>query len=154
MRVVSIQEKHYNQLVLLGKEALAESRLSNRTFSHDRALAFIKWSHTADDYDATAFIAEADDGEVVGVLAIEAIPYFFCKGRRAVETFFYVKPSWRMSKAMIELASHAERWAKAVDADSMMLGVSGALDYKKVEGVYNKLGYETVGCLTVKEFAP
>ncbi len=154
MRVVSIQEKHYNQLALLGKEALTESRYASKEYSHDRAVAFIKWSHTADDYDTTAFVAEADDGEVIGVLAIEAIPYFFCKGRRAVETFFYVKPSWRMSKAMLELVSHAERWAKAVNADSMMLGVSGALDYKKVESAYNKLGYETVGCFTVKEFTP
>lgn len=151
MRVVSIQEKHYTQLALLGKEACLESRYKDKEYSYDRTYSFAKWSHDADDYDATAFVAEADDGEVIGVLAIEAIPYYFCKGRRATETFFYVKPSWRMSRAVQELVTHAERWAKAVDADSIMLGVSGALDYKKVETVYHKLGYETVGALTVKE---
>jgi predicted GNAT superfamily acetyltransferase len=63
----------------------------------------------------------------------------------------YVTPTRRGGIAARMLIDAFERWARDKGAARVLLGITTGVRTDATETFYNKLGYNTVGVLTIKE---
>jgi GNAT superfamily N-acetyltransferase len=91
--------------------------------------------------------ADTCHGFVIGSLA----DYGFADARFAYDRLLYVAPTMRGSVAARMLIGAFETWARDNGAQRVLLGVTTGVHTERTEQFYNKLGYATVGRLTMKE---
>lgn len=89
--------------------------------------------------------------KVIGFIAGSLARYGFYPGAYAHDRMLYVTPTARGSVAARMLIRSFEEWAKQHDADYVLMGVTTGIHTERTEKFYNKLGYATVGRLTMKE---
>lgn len=125
----------------------AESVYSEHEF--DDAVLIESYNDLLRMSNSTVLLAVMDDGEVIGMIGGTVMPYLYRKGAMAQELFFYVKPSWRMTKASMLLQTAFELWAKQ-RADYIYANVSASHDVHKVARFYMKCGYDMKGYMLEK----
>lgn len=86
-------------------------------------------------------------GFMIGSLA----EYGFSDACFAYDRLLYVAPTMRGSVAARMLITAFETWARGRGAQRVLLGVTTGVHTERTEQLYNKLGYDTVGRLTMKE---
>lgn len=108
-----------------------------------------------------AYIAREDPNRFVNVVMYDntccgfmmgaMAPIAFIDGWYAFERMLYVSPEKRGSVAASLLVGAFEQWARDRDALYILLGTTTGVRPERTERFYNKMGYNTVGVLTMKE---
>lgn len=91
-----------------------------------------------------------------GVLAFDGVqPIGFCfgrvrtfalmRGRLAASTFIYVLPAYRGTRVFLRMLERLEQWATAIDADGVLVGMSGGVNCRRMDKLFDILGYEQIG---------
>lgn len=88
---------------------------------------------------------------VTGFLIGSIAPYGFSHETFAYDRLVYVTPNKRGTYAARMLIRAFEHWAKHKRARHVMMGTTTGINTDAVERLYNKLGFRTVGKLTMKE---
>lgn len=91
--------------------------------------------------------ADTCHGYMIGSLA----DYGFSDATFAYDRLLYVAPTMRGSVAARMLITAFETWAREHGAQRVLLGITTGVHTERTEQFYNKLGYATVGRLTMKE---
>ena len=86
-----------------------------------------------------------------GFLVASAAPLGFHDATFVYDRMVYVTPNKRGSIIARMLIESLEEWANEIGASRIMLGITTGVRTKATERFYNKLGYATVGTLTMKE---
>lgn len=151
-RTITIAEPNNNQLIdgcLRAIDMWKESKTYNHMkmdLDHVIEFAYNIRAHP-DHFLRVALCDDTVIGFFVGSLAYHG----FYPGAYAHDRMLYVTPSMRGSIAARMLIDSFEEWAKQHDADYVLLGVTTGIRTERTENFYNKLGYKTVGRLTMKE---
>lgn len=90
-------------------------------------------------------------GEVIGFMFAERAPYGFHDSQFAYDRLLYVTPDRRGGATARMLIEALEQWCKEHDVARILLGVTTGIHSERTVQLYNKLGYVTVGTLTMKE---
>jgi hypothetical protein len=69
--------------------------------------------------DTLPLVAINDDEELVGILCVELVPFFFNKKKSYITDLMFISKG-----AGIQLLKEMKVWAEAVDADRIMMAVS------------------------------
>lgn len=102
--------------------------------------------------DPFSFVHVAVDGDnVIGFFVGSVAEYGFHDSRFAYDRLLFVSPTARGSVAARMLIKAFEEWAHESGATRILLGITTGVHTERTEKFYNKLGYSTVGVLTMKE---
>lgn len=91
------------------------------------------------------------DGKVIGFFVGSVAPHGFLDQVFAFDRLVYVDPKRRGTLAARALIDSFETWARNMKASRILLGVTTGIRTDATVRFYNKLGYNTVGALTMKE---
>ena len=91
------------------------------------------------------------DNDVIGFMICERAPYGFTDKEFAFDRLLYVAQDKRGGVAARTLINAFETWCSSHNIVRIMLGVTTGLRTEQTEKLYNKLGYDTVGVVTMKE---
>ena len=137
------------EAVRLGADMWAESPVY-RHMKQDVA-KLIEFAYTMRADDNSFFMVALHHGEVIGFMLGSLAAHGFHTDLFAYDRFVYVSPTRRGSTAASTLITAFEQWAKDNGAARVLLGVTTGTHTDATEKLYNKLGYVTVGVLTMKE---
>lgn len=98
-------------------------------------------------FEVAVDAADTCHGYMIGSLA----DYGFSDAMFAYDRLLYVTQNMRGSVAARMLITAFETWARYHGAQRVLLGVTTGVHTERTEQFYNKLGYATVGRLTMKE---
>lgn len=90
-------------------------------------------------------------GEAIGFLIGSLAAHGFHDDTFAYDRMVYVTPTRRGGAAARMLVTAFEQWAISKGAARVLLGITTGTRTDATEAFYNKLGYNTVGVLTMKE---
>ena len=69
--------------------------------------------------DCLPLVALDDDGEIIGILCVELVPFFFNSKRSYITDLMFISKG-----AGIQLLNELKKWAEAVRADKIIMAVS------------------------------
>lgn len=151
--VIAIRVPDDDQLlaaVRLG-EAMWDESPVYRLVSRDTD-KMIEFAYIARADDRTFFqVAVNGDQHVCGFLVGSIAPYGFHDSVFAFDRLVYVEPDMRGTGVVNALIRAFEAWAWDHGAARIVLGTTTGVNTYATEHLYNKLGYETVGKLMMKE---
>jgi GNAT superfamily N-acetyltransferase len=103
--------------------------------------------------DAETFFHVAVDrmNRTCGFLIGSIAPYGFHTDKFAYDRLVYVAPDARGLTAARALILSFEAWAREHGAARILLGITTGAHTEQIERFYNKMGYASVGRLTMKE---
>ena len=102
--------------------------------------------------DANSFFEVAVyKGKVIGFLIGSLAAHGFHTDTFAYDRLVYVAPDMRGGMAARILITAFEQWARDKGAARVLLGITTGTRTDATETFYNKMGYRTVGALTMKE---
>lgn len=111
----------------------------------------IEFAYNARASRHSFFRVAVREDQVVGFFIGEVAPYGFHDSVFAYDRLLFVTPDRRGGVAARMLIDAFERWAKDKGAERILLGITTGTRTDATEKFYNKLGYDTVGVLTMKE---
>ena len=111
----------------------------------------IEFAYNARASDHSFFNVVTVDNSCYGFMIGERAPYGFHDSEFAYDRLLYVTPTRRGSVAARMLIQAFEDWCKLHGVGRIMLGVTTGVHAAQTEKFYNKLGYQTIGTLTMKE---
>jgi len=101
--------------------------------------------------DMAIFYKEDEQGEIVGVLmGIVAAPWF-TSDKEMSEIMFWVREDYRKSRLAFELIKVMEEWAITAGAKKIIMAAASGYETKRVEKLYNWLGYQSNAIQCCKE---
>lgn len=148
--IESPSDEEIMQAAVLGADMVAESpTYRNLETSKEQMFKFGYMARGRDDM----FCKVAIDitGEVVGFIVAGSAPYGFGEGKYVYDRLVYVKPERRAGIVAKKMIVALEEWAREVGAIRVVLGITTGIHPERTTALYNALGYETVGALTMKE---
>lgn len=152
IRVVEPDDKALLDGVRLALDMWSEaSTYRSLPVSVDKVIEFA-YTMRADPHSFVGVALDRDDmchGFLVGSLA----DYGFTDARYAYDRMVYVAQHRRGGIAARMLIEAFERWALDRGAVHVLLGITTGVHTERTEAFYNKLGYATIGRLTMKEIA-
>ncbi len=137
-----------SQCISIGKELHAESQYSTIQYSPQRVTDELA---KLDGINSELFLAEDMNNEIVGFIYLCSSKCFFADVRIATDLGLYVKPWYRRTIVPIKLVLAAETWAKNINAQSLVLGVTAPKDPEKVTRFFEKLSFTRWGLFVRKE---
>lgn len=161
-----IDYKCLPQILDLGQAMHDESpRYKGSIFNYDKAFGLCERLVESDrGFIAVAFIDKAkvasEDilggptetmSEIIGMIGGIISEDYFGDSLTACDLLMYVKPEHRGGMTAIRLAKAYEAWAKNYGVRQIQLGVSTGLEAEKTRALYNNLGFQDAGYLTLKE---
>jgi len=138
--------------VRLANDFIAESPTYRHLAPLDIAKV-IEFAYTCRANDNEFVNVAVCDGTVIGFFMGSITSYGFDTATFAYDRMLYVTPDRRGGAAARMLIDAFERWATDKGAIRILLGITTGLHTDATEKFYNKLGYNTVGKLTMKEIA-
>ena len=111
----------------------------------------IEFAYTMRADDSSFFMVALRGTEAVGFLIGSLAAHGFHTDMFAYDRLVYVTPDRRGSTVARTLITAFEQWAKDKGAARVLLGVTTGTHTDATARFYNKLGYDTVGVLTMKE---
>lgn len=149
LEVVEPDDKQLLAAVTLGAAMWAESSVYN---GMERDVAkMIEFAYNARANAASFFNVAVRDDEVIGFIIGERAPYGFHDTEFAYDRLIYVSRDRRGGVAARTLINAFEKWCKQHNVSRILLGVTTGVHAAQTERLYNKLGYTTVGTVTMKE---
>lgn len=135
--------------VRLGADMWSDSPV----YSHmEQSVAkMIEFAYHARASEQDFFMVALRRGEVIGFLIGSLAAHGFHSDMFAYDRLVYVMPDRRGGIAARILVNAFERWANDNGAARVLLGITTGTHTQATERFYNKLGYSTVGVLTMKE---
>lgn len=121
-----------------------ESRFRNRKLDEAKTLGAID-AVLANPAQACILLAQASNGEAVGILAGHAQEYFFCEGVIVQDRCFYVKPEFRGTSAAVKLLIAFRKWAELRKAGELCINMSVAIDVARFNKLMVHLGFKYCG---------
>lgn len=100
--------------------------------------------------DVVLCVIVEEGAEIVGFLCGIVADHYFADARYATNLSLYVAPEHRGSAAAALLIVRFEREAAERGANEVMLAASSGIEPERTVNLYNAMGYQTVGGLTVK----
>jgi len=99
------------------------------------------------DQPATKFlkIAEDDKTGIYGMYVGEIIDYYFGNALVSVDYLFYIRPEKRGGLAASALIKEFEKWSFKNGVVEVLPMSSTNINQKLVQGLYERLGYQTIG---------
>ena len=97
-----------------------------------------------------SFVAEAEDGQIVGVIAGFDACMLFTRALRITDTMFYVAPKARRTGAGQALLEAFEGLGRERGAFESQMVVTSKIGEDKVRRTYEAAGYEVVGFVVRK----
>lgn len=128
----------------LGKLMQEEGAFKNRNWNPQRLLALL------DSPTTYCAFYSLDDQYIGGILGM-ITPQYFGDDLMARDLAIYLRPEHRGGIAVVRLIKAFEQWARDRGAKEIYLSQSTGVEVAMVEKLYQRLGYEVVGCLTKKE---
>lgn len=148
-RVCEPDDQQLLQAVTLGDQMWSESPVYG---SMDRDIAkMIEFAYHARASDRSFFNVAVREDTVIGFMIGERAPYGFHDTEFAYDRLLYVAPDKRGTVAARTLIHAFEAWCKQHNVSRILLGVTTGVHAALTERLYNKLGYTTVGTVTMKE---
>lgn len=112
----------------------------------------VEFAYRARADPATFFhVAVEDTGRCVGFLIGGLAQYGFHDSKYAFDRLVYVTPDARGAAVASVLIAAFEDWALGHGAARIILGITTGVHTEATERLYHRLGYQTVGRLTMKE---
>lgn len=124
-------------LVAMGQRFLAQSNY-RRHLTENPAQMRMTAAQLIEAASGNVFVAEADDGTLVGMLGVIVFPHHLSGDTTCGEVFWWVEPDRR--GIGLRLLRAAEAWAKAQGATTLQLIAPS----HEVETLYERLGFEAV----------
>ena len=149
MRVQVPTDDQLLQAVDLGSAMWDESDVYNgMERSVDKMIEFAYYSRA----NPSSFFNVAVRGDTChGFMIGERAPYGFHESEFAFDRLLFVTPNMRGGVAARTLINAFETWCKMHKVSRILLGVTTGVHAAQTERLYNKLGYTTVGAVTMKE---
>ena len=111
----------------------------------------IEYAYTARANPASFFAVAVRGDTCHGFIIGERAPYGFTDTEFAYDRMLYVAQDRRGGAAARALIEAFEQWCTQHNVVRIMLGVTTGLHTDATEKLYNKLGYTTIGVVTMKE---
>lgn len=111
----------------------------------------IRFAYTMRADDNSFFNVAVRNGEAVGFLIGSLAPHGYHSDVFAYDRLVYAAPTMRGMHVAKALITAFEQWAADKGAARVLLGVTTGVHTDSTVSFYNKLGYTTVGALTMKE---
>lgn len=150
-RLIAVEpnDKQLLDAVRLGDAMWAESPVyNNMKRDIDRMIEF---AYNSRANPLAFFNVAVRDDDVIGFMIAECAQYGFHDSWFAYDRLLYVDPTRRGGIAARTLIDALERWCKEHSVTRVMLGVTTGVHAAQTEKLYNRLGYTTVGAVTMKE---
>lgn len=136
------------QVYALAERAYLEARYNRHPLRKEK---FARLAELAENQpDSVVLLVAENGGKLVGFMCGIVTEHYFADMVYATNLALYVTPEARGSHACLNLLRLFEQEARARGASEIMLGVTSGVQQERTARLYNALGYETVGALTVK----
>lgn len=136
------------QVYALAEAAYGESRYRRHPLRREK---FERLAELAEQQPDAVLLLVAEHGDsIVGFMCGIVTEHYFADMIYATNLALYVAPAARGSRACLIMIRQFEREARRRGAAEVMLGVTSGVHPERTARLYNALGYETVGALTVK----
>lgn len=96
------------------------------------------------------FVAEGDDGSVIGFTAGVLVPTIFGPDTFVEDVGFYVHPAWRGTSAAVRMVRMLEGWAQIMGASALRIGVTTGTNPGPTGRFLSRFGYDLTGWLYTK----
>lgn len=94
-----------------------------------------------------------NNGVIEGGILGRISEQYFSDELVAGDMAMFVKPEHRGSILFVRLFKNFEKWSKDNKATSIVIGHTTGINMDKVQGMYTRLGYNTMGYVFNKEIA-
>jgi len=140
----------FDQIVAMARTMRMESpRFSRVAFAPEKVYELAAGLTTSED--GVVFIAEDDEGVLLGLYAGLLVPYFFSHEYYASDLALYVKPEYRGSTLAVKLVQAFVVWATKKGVREIAPGVSTEVGTETVKMLYEALGFRVGGHLFLKD---
>jgi len=148
--VVTPTDKQLLEAVRLGEVFIRETPTYSRLAPLDVA-KMIEFAYNCRASDAEFFRVAVRGEQVIGFFIGGVTSYGFDTASFAFDRMLYVSPNKRGTHTARMLIEAFEDWAHDMGASDIVLGITTGLHTNATERFFNKLGYRTVGKVTMKE---
>lgn len=99
------------------------------------------------------FVAEMDDGRMVGMLSAMVASFMFAPASYAIHDIFYVVPECRGSLAAMGLMRAYEKWADDLGLwnGRRVIASHTLVNPDRTHGLYEKMGFKPMGKIYYKD---
>lgn len=133
-------------LLKMGKEMHSASSFSSLGFSESKLSDFITYM-----MEYGVVLVEDKAGEVIGTIIGYTYKPYFSNDDIATDAALFVTKVHRGGMAAIKLIKGFTDWAKEQGVKQIRPGISVGGDIDGVTKLYERLGYQTVGAVFMKE---
>lgn len=131
------------QVVALAKAFHVESPVhSPYPFDEPRVMTLLDTARQNPDWLAAVAY---DELGIVGMMLLAHMPMYYSAATEVVDLALYVSKDLRGGRAAKMLMEFGERWAYAISADVMRLGITTGIRDRAVERFYAKCGFHPIG---------
>ncbi len=143
--------EHVHHLVDLGEMMQSETIFSDRPYIRENVARFALMCIT-DPYNWFIKIGLSDDGAPAGFFVGKIVADVINNDINGEEAYFYVKPEYRGTRLAIMLMRSFEKWLiDQGDIIDVRLGTTSGVNADKTGAFYEKMGYNRVGGVYIKE---
>jgi GNAT superfamily N-acetyltransferase len=133
-------------LVHMGKEMHLESSYASLDYSESKVSDFILYM-----MEYGVVLVEDKAGEVIGAVIGYTYQPYFSNALIATDAALFVTKAHRGGMAAVKLIKGFTDWAKDQGVSQIRPGISVGGDVNGVTKLYERLGYQTVGAVFMKE---
>lgn len=132
------------EMIRIIKELHQASSYRDIHLSEIKSANFLSRCIGEEDRLTLAAISEAD---LIGILIAEIDWYFFSEQKLAVDVLFYVRPSFRGSRAAVQLVREYKNWAIEKGAREICLSTTTGVEPDRTAKFFSRNGFNIVGTI-------
>jgi GNAT superfamily N-acetyltransferase len=144
MKIRFAQRADVPTIVEIGKTMVAESRFKRYGLNEQKAIGAAE-GMLCNPRSSCLLVACRSDGDIVGMLAGQAMEFFFGDGILVQDRWFYVLPEYRGSSAAVKLLMAFRQWAESRKADELCINMSVAIDMERFNKLMTHMGFMCCG---------
>ena len=152
MIYTQLMDEDLEQLLTIGEEVVKESpHYRHKKFDRSKLSKVLLATRV---HPNKIFITYSKkEGRIEGVILGRISEQYFSDELVASDMVMFVKPEHRGSPLFVRLFKNFEKWSKDNKATSIVIGHTTGINMDKVQGMYTRLGYNTMGYIFNKENA-
>lgn len=140
MRVRFAQRDDFAAVLHMARAMLAESRFSRYPLNEAKTTTLFE-SMIDNPSSSCLLLACDEEGSPIGMLAGQAMEYYFCDGLTVQDRWFYVMPEYRRSPAGASLLSALRRWAELRNAHEIAISTTSTIGMERFGGTMADMGF-------------
>jgi GNAT superfamily N-acetyltransferase len=146
MKIRFAQRADIPKLLEIGKAMVGESRFKCYGLNEQKATAAVE-GMLCNPGTPCLLVASRSDGEIVGMLAGQAMEFFFGDGILVQDRWLYVLRAYRGSAAAVKLLMAFRKWAESRNADELCINMSVAIDMGRFNKLMTHMGFKNLSVL-------